>query len=100
MAITEAFKALGLPIEALQAIQSTMHPDQLAQMLKGILPGSQPSASAPYQYPKIPSPPDPYGGITATPPFDPTQPLPGSGDTGPTFASYGAGPPSIGIGGS
>lgn len=43
MAIEEAFKALGLPIQALQAIQSTMKPDQLALMLKSILPGQQQS---------------------------------------------------------
>jgi hypothetical protein len=37
-AITEAFKALGLPAEALQSIQSTMRPGDLASMLKNILP--------------------------------------------------------------
>jgi hypothetical protein len=47
MAITEAFKALGLPIEALSAIQSTMKPDQLAQMLKGILPSQPATPSGP-----------------------------------------------------
>jgi hypothetical protein len=44
MAITEAFKALGLPLQALQAIQSTMRPGQLAQLFKGIMP-QQPQAS-------------------------------------------------------
>lgn len=42
MAIQEAFKAIGLPIQALQAIQSTMKPDQLAMMLKSILPQQSP----------------------------------------------------------
>jgi hypothetical protein len=85
MAITEAFKALGLPAETLTAIQSTMRPDQLAQMLKGILPGQQQSpGSIPYPYPSIPTPPD-SGGITATPPFDPTQPLPGTGPSMPNI---------------
>ncbi len=41
MAITEAFKALGLPAETLAAIQKTMRPDDLAAMLKNVLPGSK-----------------------------------------------------------
>jgi hypothetical protein len=71
MAITEAFKALGLPAETLASIQSTMRPDQLAQMLKGILPGqNQPTG------PTGPLPSDQggwgdvgssTGGITANP---------------------------------
>jgi hypothetical protein len=39
MAIAEAFKALGLPMEALQSIQSVMGSTDLAGSLKGILPG-------------------------------------------------------------
>jgi len=38
MAITEALKAIGLPAEALAGLQSTMRPNDLAAMLKGILP--------------------------------------------------------------
>ena len=39
MALMAALQAIGLPMDALKAIQSTMRPDQLAMMLKGILPG-------------------------------------------------------------
>lgn len=46
MAIQEAFKAIGLPVQALQAIQSVMNPNQLAAMMKNILPtGSSPYGS-------------------------------------------------------
>jgi hypothetical protein len=38
MAIAEAFKALGLPMEALSAVQSVQGGTDLASMLKGILP--------------------------------------------------------------
>jgi len=39
MAIAEVFKALGMPAEALAGIQATMRPNDLAAMLKSILPG-------------------------------------------------------------
>ncbi len=47
MAITEALKAIGLPAEALQSLQSTMRPDALAMMLKSILPGQNPTSGVP-----------------------------------------------------
>jgi len=47
MAIAEVFKALGLPAEALAGIQSTQRPNDLAAMLKGILPQTPPTPTAP-----------------------------------------------------
>jgi len=43
MAITEALKAIGLPAEALSAIQGTMRPNDLSMMLKSILPQQSPT---------------------------------------------------------
>jgi hypothetical protein len=67
-ALQEAFKAIGLPIEALSAIQSTMRPDQLAMMLKGILPGGGggTGGGGGFQLPNT----DPSGGGWGVPPSD------------------------------
>ena len=75
MALTAALQAIGLPMDALKAIQSTMRPDQLAMMLKGILPGGDSSSSsAPYPYPSIPTG---EPGITVPDPGTPPDPITG-----------------------
>jgi hypothetical protein len=98
MALEQVLKTIGLPAEALKSIQSTMRPDQLALMLKQILPGSQSGSwsggsvggladnalSSPSY---MPQPPEGVYGPDLAPPFDPTQSLPGS--PGLTFASFG-----------
>ncbi|SRR6266403_2763462 len=68
MAIMEAFKALGLPAEALSAIQGTQRPNDLAMMLKSILPGGGSSGGGTpgFQIPNT----DPSGGGWGTPPSD------------------------------
>lgn len=45
MALQQVLKTIGLPVEALGAIQSTMRPDDLALMLKSILPGANDGAN-------------------------------------------------------
>ena len=47
MAISEAFKALGLPAEALQSIQGVMGSSDLAGSLKSILPGGGANNTSP-----------------------------------------------------
>lgn len=77
MALTAALQAIGLPMDALKAIQSSMRPDQLAMMLKGILPGGD-SGGSPTSYP-YPSIPTGEPGITFPPDETPPQgPFPGS----------------------
>jgi hypothetical protein len=80
MAIQEAFKAIGLPAEALGALQSTMRPDMLALMLKGILPGSQTGSKGTpgFQIPNT----DPSGGGWGVPPSDTGVTFPSIGDSG------------------
>lgn len=68
MAMYEVFKALGMPQEALAGIKSTMRPDDLAAMLKNILPGSGGSPAA-----------TSGGGQQTTPSILPDW-IPGSGD--------------------
>lgn len=76
MAITEMLKAIGLPAEALQSIQSIKDPSQLAMLLKSILPQQSPTATAPI--PTMPNDPNSYPSL-APPWGDPTQGPPGGG---------------------
>jgi hypothetical protein len=63
-ALQEAFKAIGLPIDALGAVQGTMNPQGLAAMLKSILPGGGGTGGGPgFQIPNT----DPSGGGWGTP---------------------------------
>lgn len=79
MAIAEAFKALGLPAEALAGIQSTMRPDALAMMLKSILPGSTTSkGGGGFSIPNT----DDSGGGWGVPPSDVGITLPSIGGDG------------------
>lgn len=68
MAIAEAFKALGLPAEALSSIQGTQRPNDLAAMLKSILPGGGGSSGGGGGF-SIPNT-DPSGGGWGVPPSD------------------------------
>lgn len=78
MALTEALKAIGLPAEALQSLQGIMNPQQLAMMLKGVLPGQpqSPTQTPPYF---------PSGGASASPSPGITVPS-GGGSSDPSGA--------------
>lgn len=82
MAITEALKAIGLPAEALSAIQSTMRPNDLSMMLKSILPGGggSPGSGGGFSLPNT----DPSGGSWGVPPSDTGITLPDIGGGGAT----------------
>jgi hypothetical protein len=70
----EVFKALGMPQEALAGIQATMRPDDLAAMLKNILPGGGGSPGAAIRSAAISG-----GGPQTTPSILPDW-IPGGGD--------------------
>jgi hypothetical protein len=85
LALNEVLAAIGLPEQALASLQSSMRPDQLSLMLKGILPGggtgtwgggmvggTPDNALSGISY--IPQPDAGVYGPDLAPPFDPNQP--------------------------